>query len=137
MGKEIVFKKNRWFIWAIVIIVIVGVSLIANIYITGIIIEAETSDISISVHAIRKGSINIKSTPWGAAIFLDDEDTGRITNDTIRMKEGKYTVRLKLEGYKDYIEGIEVIRTKTVPISADLEKGEGETIGTSKNEIVD
>jgi uncharacterized membrane protein len=39
MFKEIIPKKYRWFIWAIVIIVVVGVSLLAYVYIVGIELE--------------------------------------------------------------------------------------------------
>ncbi len=42
MFREIIPKQYRWFVWAIVIIIVVGLSLLAYVYITGLNMEAES-----------------------------------------------------------------------------------------------
>jgi hypothetical protein len=125
MAKQLINPKYRWFIWCIVIIVAVGLSLAAYSYITGINIETETSEMVVSFRVLRKGKINIISNPQGAKIYLDDKDTEKETNTTITAKPGAYTLKLTKEGYKDYVVQIEIKRGETAQISVGLEEGEG------------
>lgn len=135
LTEEIISKKHRWFIWTIVIILVTGVALLAYVYITGINMEAEIPIISGVIS--KKGTIDITSDPAGAKIFLDDVDTGKTTYDTITTKTGTHTIKLTLEGYKDYVQEVEVKRGKIIEVSAILEKGEGVTTGTSVDETAD
>ncbi len=127
MFSEIISKKYRWFIWTIIIIVVVGVSLTTYAYITGVNIEAETSEIVFSFHASRKGKIEVVSNPKGAKIYLDNKDTGKETNAEFTAKPGDHILKLTKDGYKDYIENIEVEKGETIEVNAILEEGEGIT----------
>ncbi len=125
--KDLIHSKHRWFIWTIIIIVVVGVSLTTYAYITGVNIEAETSEVVFAFHASRKGKIKIVSNPKGAKIYLDSKDTEEETDATISTKPGAHILKLTKDGYKDYIVEIEVERGEEVQISVGLEEGEGIT----------
>lgn len=57
------------------------------------------------------GSIDVKSKPSGAAVYLDGEDTGRVTPCVItNVEAGSHTIRLVLPHYK-YGEGILVVNS--------------------------
>jgi Divergent InlB B-repeat domain/PEGA domain len=48
------------------------------------------------------GGLLVSSTPSGAAIFLDDFNTGKITPDTLQpLAPGDYSIKLSLEDYRD------------------------------------
>ncbi|MDD1654369.1 MAG: PEGA domain-containing protein, partial [Methanomicrobiales archaeon] len=48
------------------------------------------------------GNIRVTSTPAGAAILIDDSDSGQTTNGTITDLEiGTHTVRVALDGYRE------------------------------------
>lgn len=56
-----------------------------------------------SDNAPKTGSLDIKSTPDGAKIFLDGVDSGFVTNATISdLAAGSYVVKLTLDGYRDF-----------------------------------
>ncbi len=60
---------------------------------------------------MKYGSIDIKSSPAGAAVFLNGVDTGNITPYVItNLTPGSYTVELQLYHYK--------YREQTVPVTA-------------------
>lgn len=53
--------------------------------------------------APETGSINVQSTPDGAAIWLDGQNTGRVTNATLAsVAPGSHTVKLVKTEYRDY-----------------------------------
>ncbi len=137
MVKEILPKKYRWFIWCIVIIVAVGLSLAAYAYITGINIETETSEIVVSFRVLRKGKIKVVSNPDQAKIYLDGKDTGKETNATVSTKPGTHILKLTKDGYKDYIVEIQVKRGEIAQISVGLEEGEGVTYPQEVSETSD
>jgi len=50
------------------------------------------------------GNIYIKSDPTGARIFIDGEDTGKLTPETIKdLSLGEHEIKLTLPGYVDYV----------------------------------
>ncbi len=132
LTEELVSKKYRFFIWAIVIVLVVGAGLWTYVYVTGVDLESAPF---ISGPISQKGTIDVSSEPQGAKIYLDDQDTGKQTNDTLKVKKGTHTIKLTKEGYADYIEEVEVKRGKTVEVSATLEKGEG--VATPADETAD
>ena len=68
-----------------------------------------------------KGNINVESTPDGANIYLDGNDTGRTTPMTIRgVAPGNYTIKLVLIGYEDYEQSVEVQEGQIAQIRATL-----------------
>ena len=125
MFREIISKKHRIFIWTIVIILVVGGGLLTYVYITGVDLESVPV---VNSFISKKGTIVVNSDPVGAKIFLDDEDTDKTTIDTLKVKEGKYTIKLTKDGYKDYIKKVEVKKGEEVEIFAILEEGEGTTV---------
>ncbi len=49
------------------------------------------------------GSIKVSSTPTGARVYLDGEDTGKETNCILdSVPAGEHTIRLVKTGYIDY-----------------------------------
>jgi hypothetical protein len=78
-------------------------------------IDSESCNITVE---IVFGSLNIQSTPLGAAIFLNGVDTGNITPwATFSLTPGDYTVRLELEYYKNREETITVNANQTTFIN--------------------
>lgn len=68
-----------------------------------------------------EGTLEITSFPEGAQIFLDDEDTGKTTNQTlVGISEGEHTVKVSLvdnEKYREPDEKTVTVRTgETTPI---------------------
>ena len=52
-------------------------------------------------HKVEAGSISVSSSPPGAKIFIDDEDSGTVTNATIpALTPGSHIVRVEKEGYQ-------------------------------------
>ena len=52
--------------------------------------------------ASTAGILFISSTPTGAAIYIDDDNTGKVTPDTIKpIVPGEHAVKLLLANYKD------------------------------------
>ncbi|TET23835.1 MAG: PEGA domain-containing protein [Candidatus Stahlbacteria bacterium] len=73
------------------------------------------------VCAKPNGAIEVKSTPEGAAIYLDDDATGEKTNTILAdLEPDDYTVKLTLEGYDDYSEDVTVEGGDTVTVEAVL-----------------
>ena len=66
------------------------------------------------------GTIEVRSEPEGAEVYLDGEDTGKKTNCTINVAPGNHTIKLKKEGYFDYEKEITVESGKQVEISISL-----------------
>ena len=67
------------------------------------------------------GSIDIKSDPQGASIYLDNVDKGLTTPNTLTgISLGSHTVRLVLENYGDHIETVDVAADQTTEVNATL-----------------
>ena len=66
---------------------------------------------TITVTTTQVGSIAVTSAPAGAAIWLDDRNTGTFTNTTLtNIPAGDHVVRVELDGYQTM--------TKTVTVAA-------------------
>ncbi|KQC04713.1 MAG: hypothetical protein APR53_03010 [Methanoculleus sp. SDB] len=56
--------------------------------------------LTISYQGAQKGSLSVTSSPAGAAILLDDEETGQATNATLgELPAGDHVVTVAMEGY--------------------------------------
>lgn len=68
-----------------------------------------------------KGSIDVQSSPPGAAIFIDNDDTGKVTPALLaKIKTGNHTLTLKKEGLQDCTVAVAVERSKTTQVHAEL-----------------
>jgi hypothetical protein len=73
------------------------------------------------VCAKPNGAIEVKSTPEGAAIYLDGDDTGEKTNTILAdLEPDDYTVKLVLEGHDDWDTTVTVEGGDTVLVEAAL-----------------
>ncbi|MEA3311127.1 MAG: PEGA domain-containing protein [candidate division WOR-3 bacterium] len=82
------------------------------------------------------GSLEVKSTPTGAAIWIDDENTGELTDYTFTDVEvGDYVVKLTLEGYKDWDTTVTVNEDETTTIDAVLEEAPQEKVELKYDEV--
>ncbi|HEX5034561.1 MAG TPA: PEGA domain-containing protein, partial [bacterium] len=70
----------------------------------------EPMEINKKLEEILMGPIRVTSTPPGAKIFLDSNDTGLVTPATLPEQEvGKrYTVRLSRQGYQDLVRSVDL-----------------------------
>jgi hypothetical protein len=63
------------------------------------------------------GSIQVKSYPNGASIFLDGQNTGFKTNHTLtNIPTGRHTILLRLAGWKDWEEEVTVNQNQTAVV---------------------
>lgn len=62
-------------------------------------------------------NLKIESEPQGAKIFIDDIDTGYVTPYTLNdISVGNHTIKLKLEGYEDYLLNLNLTENKEVKV---------------------
>jgi len=79
-----------------------------------------TSELSFELEALT-GSLSVSSSPSGAAIYLDNRDTGIKTDATLEdLSTGEHTLVLKLEGYEDLEETVSVEEGETTGVSFEL-----------------
>ena len=57
---------------------------------------------------IEEINVSINSSPSGAKIIVDGEDTGKKTPANVKLKIGEHTVKLTLKGYEDLVKKIKV-----------------------------
>ncbi|MDA3812800.1 MAG: PEGA domain-containing protein [Candidatus Cloacimonetes bacterium] len=62
----------------------------------------------------------VNSTPEGATIILDGNNTGYVTPDTLEINPGNHELRLELTGYQDYIENFSIEAGNTYTVNANL-----------------
>ncbi len=68
-----------------------------------------------------KGSIDVKSDPTGARIFLDGSDTGKVTNAVLTdVKVGSHNVTLRKSLFQDYSTTVNVSKNQTSYVNAEL-----------------
>ncbi len=99
-------KKFPWLIviGAVVVVGVVAVVLLAK--------KKETA-----------GKISVSSTPSAAKVFLDGSDTKKTTPCTLEnVAAGSHTVKLTLDGYKDYAQTVTVTGEQTATVTASLTK---------------
>lgn len=95
----------------------IGIGLVAGVLVTYFVFKAIKK-------ATEKGSIDVRSTPTGARIFLDGSDSGKVTNAILTdVKVGSHTILLKKDRFDDYSATVNVLKDQTTLISATLEPG--------------
>lgn len=70
--------------------------------------------------AIGLGSVEVMSSPGGAAVYLDDTYSGLTTLNIGNVNAGKHRLRISKKGYKDYSEVITVENDMETKINANL-----------------
>jgi hypothetical protein len=94
--------------------------------------EEWTSDITVSSSRVARisadlkpqeeyGSISINSVPQGADIYLDDEYKGLTPLNIQNIPVGKYTIKISLPGYEEWIDEISVSSSSTARVYTELE----------------
>jgi hypothetical protein len=77
------------------------------------------------------GSLQVKSTPPGAMIYLDNIYTGLVTPSTVTgVNPGEHTVTLRLSGYQDAISKVTVNAGEAEPLTIGLAPGSSQTSDT-------
>lgn len=66
------------------------------------------------------GTINIISNVADAKIFLDGNDTGKLTPDTVNTTVGNHTIELRKDSYDVTIKSVNVLKNSTVELNFDL-----------------
>ncbi|WP_220681294.1 DUF3344 domain-containing protein [Methanofollis formosanus] len=67
------------------------------------------------------GSISVSSEPTGAAVYLDGKETGATTDTLLEnVPVGEHTLILRLDGYDDHTEEVEVAEGETAEVAAIL-----------------
>ena len=67
------------------------------------------------------GTISVSSSPSGAKVYLDGNDTGQMTNCTLsNINAGSHTIKLTKEGYQDFQQSISVSSGQTATVTATL-----------------
>jgi sugar lactone lactonase YvrE len=109
-GKEETEPKVRKkFPWLIVIGAVVVVGVVAYL-----LLKKKGGD---------TGSISVSSTPSGAKVLLDGNDTGQVTACTLsNVSPGAHAVTLVKDGYADYAANVTVTAGETAKVSAALTK---------------
>jgi len=84
----------------------------------------EPINFSKKLEEIQFGNLRVASSPPGARIFLNNNDTGQNTPATINdLEVGKrYTLRLTKPGYREIIRSVEMDASKSVSLSEALKK---------------
>jgi len=81
---------------------------------------------TVNATLIQWGNLQVNSTPTGAEIWLNGENTGKLTNHLFeRLAPGSYVVRLVLAGYTDWVDTVEVVGGQTTTIDANLSSATG------------
>ncbi len=84
--------------------------------------DNETATVSFAL-TVPAGSIAVTSAPDGARIFLDDLETGEVTNATLTgIPAGAHTVRVELDGYQEAEATVTVAAGGTASCHLNLEK---------------
>jgi tetratricopeptide (TPR) repeat protein len=76
----------------------------------------------------KPGTVAAASTPEGAGLILDDEDTGQTTPAEIEAAPGPHTLVFKLEGYVDDSKTFEMTPGGSQEIAVELSQAEEEMI---------
>lgn len=91
----------------------------------------ETTDVHLDLEE-AVGCIAVTSTPEGAMIFLDDEDTGETTNAILEgIAAGEHTITVKKSGYMDASTEATVTDNETVSVDFTLAEPAGNIMVTS------
>jgi len=84
------------------------------------VLSGETATVDLALTTLT-GSLNVTSTPAGAAIFVDGADTGEVTNATREnLGVGEHTVTLTKDGYRDAVANVTIRSDETASLHLDL-----------------
>lgn len=70
---------------------------------------------------IATGTVTVSSNPDGADVYADGSFVGN-TSASLKLSEGKHTVKVSMAGYKDWMRDISVLAGSDVKLVATLEK---------------
>ena len=83
-------------------------------------------------YPVPTGSIRVTSTPAGAAVFLDGEETGEVTNCLLtNVPAGDHVVTLQRDGYADASTPVTVAEGETATVDITLTTATGSLAVTS------
>jgi serine/threonine protein kinase len=71
---------------------------------------------------IITGSISLNSSPADAKWYIDSSYIGLTPGSKQKMMKGKYTIRVIKNGYKEWVETVEIDSAKTITVTANLDK---------------
>jgi len=85
------------------------------------VIAGQTTTLNLTLTKVQQttGTLNISSTPSGAALFVDGTNIGT-TPGAIPLQVGLHSYRLSLAGYHDYIASVNITGGHTITINATL-----------------
>jgi len=87
--------------------------------------SGETATVDLALTTLI-GSLNVTSTPAGAAVFVDGVDTGEVTNATLAdLGVGEHEITLKLDGYRDAAANVTIRSDETASLHLDLVEAAG------------
>ncbi len=85
------------------------------------VVAGETTTVSALLAAATAGWVQVNSTPTGAAVWLDNSNTGRTTNCLFAdVSAGQHDLTLKLTGYVDWDSTFNLSAGDTVTVTAAL-----------------
>tara|TARA_B100001123_G_scaffold342787_1_gene389069 strand:+ start:2118 stop:4484 length:2367 start_codon:yes stop_codon:yes gene_type:complete len=67
------------------------------------------------------GSVSVRSRPTGAEVLIDGKNVGVTPMVIDEVGVGSYEVQIKLEGYKSWIDTIEVVESQQIDVAASLD----------------
>ena len=85
-------------------------------------IEPGTEKSLIAILQLKTKSLNIKSKPSGATIFINGEEAGPAPKTITELDPGTHKVEVRMDGYKNWCENVEVNADKENHITAVLRK---------------
>jgi hypothetical protein len=89
-----------------------------------------------------EGSIRVLVNPSEARVYVDGYYTGTVDDfdgllQRLRLSPGRHEIALKLEGYKTHRIRLYVVPDRTIKLSYDMEKGQGETFEDLAGDVPD
>ncbi|MHC4139024.1 MAG: PEGA domain-containing protein [Planctomycetota bacterium] len=84
-------------------------------------IEPGTEKSLTAILQLKTGSLNIKSKPSSAMIFIDGEKTGPAPKAITELLPGTHKVEVRMDGYKNWCENVEVNADKENHFTAVLQ----------------
>lgn len=75
----------------------------------------------IDAHRARRGHVHVTSTPGGAAILVDGNDSGQRTPADLELSPGDHTIGLSMDGYLASASSVTVMFAGTHAVEATLE----------------
>ncbi len=68
------------------------------------------------------GTLNINSEPTNATIIINGNEIGKSPADISDLKQGKHLVEIKMDGYEEWSESVEIEHNKKVSLTAVLQQ---------------